>query len=965
MSADGLLSLASAQSNVATLTATVTIDDSHDNTAPASAFLTLTIAEPVSFIPRGFAISLTTYANSVPFTILRASLSGGAGARGYALDRENPPLFSGGGGITVDSGGDVIVTQTLSVRTLAAVYVRGSAEYGGAATLLMLVGALDPPDLAAVFDNSRPIVLTGYSGLVATVNSGGGLGNYGYGLIDGAGDNASFAIGATDGRLSLTDARDTPTILTAAAAVNDEHPNTPAVTLSLTLRVQAGLAASFTQASVTVLTRYTGVVASVLARGGDGDYRYTLIRGGADFAVGADGLLSLRVSQSEAMTLTAGLRVDAGGAETPAVTANYTLTVVIPSALTATPANASVFVLTGYVGDVASLSVSGGVGAYTYSVGGDFAVSADGLLRLALAQSNVATLTATVTIDDEHADTTPITAGYTLLVVEQLRFASAPPVTITTYDRGEVFYTAEALGGIGDITYLRVSANPPALADNFDLFFADGEVFLQQALTTPTTLSLYIEALEQIDGTDRRATLLLTVAAVDPPPLAATLVNASAVLLTGETGVVASLSVSGGDGAYTYSVGGDFAVSADGLLSLASARSNAATLTATVTIEDSHDNTAPVNAFLTLTIAEPVSFIPRGFAISLTTYANSVPFTILRASLSGGAGARGYALDRENPPLFSGGGGITVDSGGDVIVTQTLSVRTLAAVYVRGSAEYGGAATLLMLVGALDPPDLAAAFDDSRPIVLTGYSGLVATVNSGGGLGNYGYGLIDGAGDNASFAIGATDGRLSLTDARDTPTILTAAAAVNDEHPNTPALTLSLTLAVLASPTLVNASGAVLTRYTGAVASVANAPSGNRTLIAGGDNFTLGANGVLNLTTAIGVSSVLTAGIAVDEFSLITLGYTLTVAPCSFFSGCRPFVNFDGASAGPFAQSAWLAVSAPLALSLIAAGADVNERRSYASSNGDNDGENTPCWRRHDTAALRLWLRFYWITAPM
>ena len=86
-------------------------------------------------------------------------------------------------------------------------------------------------------------------------------------------------------------------------------------------------------------------------------------------------------------------------------------------------------------------------------------------------------LTATVTIDDEHADTTPITAGYTLLVVEQLRFASAPPVTITTYDRGEVFYTAEALGGIGDITYLRVSANPPALADNFDLFLLTARFF--------------------------------------------------------------------------------------------------------------------------------------------------------------------------------------------------------------------------------------------------------------------------------------------------------------------------------------------------------------------------------------------------------------------------------------------------------------------------------------------------------
>ena len=800
--ADGLLSLASAQSNVATLTATVTIEDSHDNTAPVNAFLTLTIAEGVSFVPSAFDLRLTTYANSVPFTLHRANLLGGLGTRSYALVSTNPSNFDAN--ITVDSGGDIIVTQTISNVGNAGIYVRGSAEYGGAATLLMLVGALDPPDLAAAFDDSRPIVLTGYSGLVATVNSSGGLGNYSYGLIDGVGDNAGFAIGDTDGRLSLTDAQDTPTILTAAATVNDEHPNTPALTLILTLRVQAGLAASFTQASVTVLTRYTGVVASVLARGGDGDYRYALIRGGADFAVGADGLLSLRVSQSEATTLTAGLRVDAGGAETPAVTVNYTLTVVIPSALTATPANASVFVLTGYVGDVASLSVSGGVGAYTYAVGGDFAVSADGLLSLALAQSNVATLTATVTIDDEHADTTPITAGYTLLVVEQLRFASAPPVTITTYDRGEVFYTAEALGGIGDITYLRVSANPPALADNFDLFFADGEVFLQQALTTPTTLSLYIEALEQIDGTDRRATLLLTVAAVDPPPLAAALVNASAVLLVGETGDVASLSVSGGGGTYTYSVGGDFAVSADGLLSLASAQSNVATLTAAVTIDDSHDNTAPASAFLTLTIAEPVSFNLRSFDLTLTTYANSVPFTIYRVSLSGGAGARSYAVIQHHSRLSVELGSISINSSGDVIVTQTVrnllnpdEPGTRYLLNIRGSAEYGGTAELPLYINVVDPPALAAAFDDSRPVVLTGQAGLVATVNSGGGRGNYRYGLIDGVGNNASFAIGATDGRLSLTDGRSAPTTLTAVATVNDAHPNTPAVTLSLTLRVV------------------------------------------------------------------------------------------------------------------------------------------------------------------------
>ena len=65
---------------------------------------------------------------------------------------------------------------------------------------------------------------------------------------------------------------------------------------------------------------------------------------------------------------------------------------------------------------------------------------------------------------------------------------------------------------------------PPTLT----YFFADGEVLLQRSLTTATTLSLYIEAIEQLGGITRYATLLLTVAAVDPPPLAAALVNASA-----------------------------------------------------------------------------------------------------------------------------------------------------------------------------------------------------------------------------------------------------------------------------------------------------------------------------------------------------------------------------------------------------------------------------------------------------
>ena len=59
----------------------------------------------------------------------------------------------------------------------------------------------------------------------------------------------------------------------------------------------------------------------------------------------------------------------------------------------------------------------------------------------------------------------------------------------------------------------------------------------------------------------------------------------------------------------------------------------------------------------------------------------------------------------------------------------------------------------------MDPPDLAAAFDDSQPIVLTGQAGLIAqVVKSAAVWGNYRYGLIDGVGDNADFTIGG-DGR--------------------------------------------------------------------------------------------------------------------------------------------------------------------------------------------------------------
>ena len=294
----------------------------------------------------------------------------------------------------------------------------------------------------------------------------------------------------------------------------------------------------------------------------------------------------------------------------------------------------------------------------------------------------------------------------------------------------------------------------------------------------------------------------------------------------------------------------------------------------------------------------------------------------------------------------------------------------------------------------MDPPVFAAVLDDASPAVLTGHSGLVAQINSDGGRGGYAYVLQDGVGDNEHFAIGSTNGRLSLTDGRSAPDNADGGATVDDEHPNTPAVTLSLILRIVKAldfapnradirittyqsvpyalhtataenpsgaaisysllsasppdfadnisvrpangvvsllstptappyrlpihscdygygagdlgvaidggvpPVLVNASGAVLVAYTGAVASITNvSPTSGFTVVFGDEHFTVGRDGVLSLTATINPRSLLTVSIVVDVPlpSLVTLGHTLTVAPCSFYTaGCQPFVNYNG-----------------------------------------------------------------------
>ena len=1122
---DGLLTLTPAQSNAATLTATVVVNDAHANTAPVNLSLTLTLVEPVSFSPDKAAFTLTTH-DSVPLTLYQADLQGGLGTPAYALVSTAPSNF--GGNVAVNSGGDIILNQLLSSPITASVYVRGqAATFGGTATLLLTVIAVDPPAFAAALDNSAPVLITGGNGLVASINSTGGKGTRIY-TIQPTGGNLTVG---TDGRITLLTAVATPTTLSATVVSNDGHPNTPPVTLSLTLRIvnalgfapvenislttygssvptalhtavainplggaitylllstapanftaninftptngivsltaeltspldasvyirattptekatlvlrlavidPPALAATLVNASAFFLTGEIGKVASVTVTGGAGTYTYVV---GSGFAVGTDGLLTLTPAQSNAATLTATVVVNDTHANTNPVSVSLTLTLAQPvsfsptaAAVTLTthdsvpatlhqadlqgglgaeayalvstapigfsvnvsidsdngriiltqtlspPVTASVYVrgqaatfggtatllltviavnppafaaaldnsapvlITGGNGLVASINSTGGKGTRIYTIqptGGNLTVGTDGRITLLTAVATPTTLSATVVSNDGHPNTPPVTLSLTLRIVNALGFAPVENISLTTYGSSvpTALHTAVAINPLGGaITYLLLSTAPANFTANINFTPTNGIVSLTAELTSPLDASVYIRATTPTE----KATLVLRLAVIDPPALAATLVNASAFFLTGEIGKVASVTVTGGAGTYTYVVGSGFAVGTDGLLTLTPAQSNAATLTATVVVNDTHANTNPVSVSLTLTLAQPVSFSPTAAAVTLTTH-DSVPATLHQADLQGGLGAEAYALVSTAPIGFSVNVSIDSDNG-RIILTQTLSPPVTASVYVRGqAATFGGTATLLLTVIAVNPPAFAAALDNSAPVLTTGNKGLVAQVNSTGGKGAHTY-TIQPVGGNLTVG---TDGRITLLTAAVMQTILSATLVANDGHPNTPPVTLSLTLLIHGVPAFANASAVVLTGYTGAVASIVNAPSGGFTVIFGGDNFTVSTDGELSLTMAITVSSTLTASVLVDDGTqTVTLGYILNVGLCSFFGGCQPFVNYDGAGGGTAGLNTWVSLSVTMAQALIAAGADVNEALTY-TINANNYGVDRP-----------------------
>ena len=481
-------------------------------------------------------------------------------------------------------------------------------------------------------------------------------------------------------------------------------------------------------------------------------------------------------------------------------------------------ANASVVVTTGYTGLIGQVEATGGSNLrYTVISGGEFTVGAtDRLLSLATAQSTPTTLTAMVQVSDSGTlgvQAVPVTASYTLLVGNELLFTPDKlGVTVTTYDNNLLLLTALVGGQLSAVSYALASTNPAGLG-NFAIFTDSGIISLQQALTTPTTLSLYLTALENLGNISRTATLLFTVFATDPPAFAAALDNTTPVLITGNAGLVAQVNSSGGAGTHTYafqSGGNNFAVGDDGRISLLIARPTPTTLIAILAANDGHPNTPQVLLSLTLRILDILNFSPNKLSIQLTTH-GAVPVALHTATaIDPLGGVITYALLSTNPAGFTDN--INFTPANRVLnLTNQLTSPIAASVYIRATTDAAThKATLLVELGVVDPSAFVATLADAERRFTTGYTGLVAQVNSSGGSGTRTY-AFDPADGNLTVG---TDGSITLLTAIATPTTLTGTLAANDGHPNTPEVKLTLILTILApvsfSPT---AAVAMLTTH--------------------------------------------------------------------------------------------------------------------------------------------------------
>ena len=410
-----------------------------------------------------------------------------------------------------------------------------------------------------------------------------------------------------------------------------------------------------------------------------------------------------------------------------------------------------------------TFQTSGGKSAPTFSIvpaSSDFYLDKLGGVLSVGADAAAGIYTLTVQTSDT-ATTLQITA--TVVVVETLFLADAPPLTATVINATVSLHTFTASGGLGAKTYTLIAGN----ADYFSI--GDNSGVLQ--MNSGTVEGIYTLSVAVADEaiTPQTATAMATVTVVetlflaDAPPLTAT---------AGATVSLHTFTASGGLGTLTYALIGDntlhFSIDEkDGVLWI-DETATVGIYTLSVEVSDEAIPPQKATAVATVEMLEPLILAD---APPLTATVINATVSLHTFTASGGLGAKTYALIGDNTLHFS------IDERDGVLridETATVGIYTLS-VEVADEAMTPQKATAVATVEMIEPLILA----DAPPLTATVINATVSlhTFTASGGLGAKTYTLI---GDHTlHFSIDERDGVLWI-DETTTVGIYTLSVEVSD-----------------------------------------------------------------------------------------------------------------------------------------------------------------------------------------
>ncbi len=280
---------------------------------------------------------------------------------------------------------------------------------------------------------------------------------------------------------------------------------------------------------------------------------------------------------------------------------------------------------------------------------------------------------------------------------------------VTTRQTAPAAAVVVASGGFGAFTYGLIGAS-----DNFRINAGEGGTVAYYAgVDSPATPRVTVRAEDSIGGA---ATVILDLRVVDPPDLAIGAGNLQTVAATANAAIVIGRpSVSGGDGNYSFTIGGTragvFTAGIDETSGEVSIRAltEGENVAITIGVDDGHANVGAVRLTHNLSLAAGIVLpVPSEFAtagdgvLTVTTFRSELLLGSLRP-IGGGGYSYGVAYGLAN--LIASGN----DGGGELRFRSSPQTpdTVVISVFVRGTVNVAGltqTATAGMTLAIVDPP---------------------------------------------------------------------------------------------------------------------------------------------------------------------------------------------------------------------------------------------------------------------